>query len=185
VKTLAVFTNPIAKPRARVTVRDGQKPRSFTPRTAEANEWRIRERWVEKYGSEPSEAPIHLRVLAYLPMPLSTPKSRRLTALPVKRPDLDNFVKTVLDALNGVAFRDDSQVVFLSAVKWYASSGTAPHWELAVEELDVSRGVGEMPALPLVHREQRVKPEEEPGAAWGLLSNREAHEQVQRGSGYE
>lgn len=33
--------------------------------------------------------------------------------LPTKKPDIDNIVKAVLDALNEVAYRDDTQVVEL------------------------------------------------------------------------
>jgi Holliday junction resolvase RusA-like endonuclease len=33
------------------------------------------------------------------------------------RGDLDNYVKTVLDGLNGVAWKDDSQVAKITAVK--------------------------------------------------------------------
>jgi len=33
------------------------------------------------------------------------------------RGDLDNYVKTVLDGLNGIAWKDDSQVVKITAVK--------------------------------------------------------------------
>lgn len=36
------------------------------------------------------------------------------------KPDLDNLAKTVLDALNGIAFVDDSQVVDLRLSKVYA-----------------------------------------------------------------
>jgi Holliday junction resolvase RusA-like endonuclease len=33
------------------------------------------------------------------------------------RGDIDNYVKTILDALNGVAWRDDSQVVKVTGIK--------------------------------------------------------------------
>lgn len=33
------------------------------------------------------------------------------------RGDIDNYVKTILDGLNGVAWKDDSQVVKVTAVK--------------------------------------------------------------------
>lgn len=33
------------------------------------------------------------------------------------RGDLDNYIKTVLDALNGVAWKDDSQVVKITGIK--------------------------------------------------------------------
>lgn len=38
---------------------------------------------------------------------------------PTKKPDIDNIVKTVLDALNGLAYKDDNQVVQVLATKRY------------------------------------------------------------------
>ena len=38
-----------------------------------------------------------------------------------KRPDVDNLVKAVLDGLNGIAFKDDCQVVEVHATKGYTS----------------------------------------------------------------
>lgn len=38
---------------------------------------------------------------------------------PTVKPDCDNVSKIILDALNGVAFKDDSQVVGLWVEKWY------------------------------------------------------------------
>ncbi|HHK41746.1 MAG TPA: RusA family crossover junction endodeoxyribonuclease, partial [Planctomycetaceae bacterium] len=49
------------------------------------------------------------------------------------RPDLDNLVKSTKDALNGLAWRDDSQVVELSAGKCYASGNELPGVEIAIE----------------------------------------------------
>ena len=37
------------------------------------------------------------------------------------KPDVDNLAKTVCDALNGIAWLDDSQIVRMSAVKRYGS----------------------------------------------------------------
>jgi Holliday junction resolvase RusA-like endonuclease len=46
---------------------------------------------------------------------------------PTTRPDIDNYAKLVLDALNGFVWADDSQVVKIEAVKRYAkeSVGTS------------------------------------------------------------
>ncbi len=42
--------------------------------------------------------------------------------LPTKRPDSDNIVKIILDALNGVAYQDDSQVCKIHFAKIYAKT---------------------------------------------------------------
>ena len=53
----------------------------------------------------------------------------------LQKPDSDNIAKLVLDALNGVAYEDDSQVVGLVVVKGTRVRGNKPttrvfvHWE--------------------------------------------------------
>ena len=51
-------------------------------------------------------------------------KAKRLMAQrgilrPVVKPDIDNVAKAILDALNGVAFADDRQIVQVTCEKWY------------------------------------------------------------------
>jgi Holliday junction resolvase RusA-like endonuclease len=41
---------------------------------------------------------------------------------PTKTPDTDNIAKSVLDALNKVAYKDDSCVVDLIVEKWYSEN---------------------------------------------------------------
>jgi Holliday junction resolvase RusA-like endonuclease len=38
---------------------------------------------------------------------------------PVKKPDMDNVLKVVADALNSVAYRDDTQIVDCQLRKFY------------------------------------------------------------------
>ena len=40
---------------------------------------------------------------------------------PTRKPDIDNVLKAVADALNGVAYHDDSQVVMIEAQKLFSS----------------------------------------------------------------
>lgn len=71
------------------------------------------------------EEPICVNIVFGMPIPVSTPKSKKDKMLEgilqhTKRPDLDNLLKAVLDALNGVAWEDDSQIVRISAMKEYS-----------------------------------------------------------------
>jgi len=61
--------------------------------------------------------PVRLSVVFTLPRPVSLPK--RVTA-PTKKPDLDKLARAVKDALTGVMWQDDSQVVELVVRKRYA-----------------------------------------------------------------
>lgn len=42
---------------------------------------------------------------------------------PTTKPDCDNVIKAVLDALNGIAYYDDKQVVSVSCNKYYGETG--------------------------------------------------------------
>ena len=87
--------------------------------------------------------PLRLTVTAWLPMPASIPKKRRASALPSKRPDLDNYIKQVEDALQGYAFKDDAQIVTIEARKRYArqdgavlvGAQSSPCWEIILDEI--------------------------------------------------
>ena len=72
----------------------------------------------------PDEKYIRVKVEAYYPIPKSATKSAAAEMaqnkrLPTRKPDIDNVLKAVLDALNGVAYKDDSRVVLVSANKYY------------------------------------------------------------------
>ena len=54
----------------------------------------------------------------YLPRPKSLPKR---VVYPMKKPDASNLLKAVEDALRGIVFADDSQIVTLRATKHYAT----------------------------------------------------------------
>ena len=49
------------------------------------------------------------------------------------RPDVDNLVKSICDALNGRLYLDDSQVVEVRARKFYAAVGEDPHIDVSCE----------------------------------------------------
>lgn len=62
--------------------------------------------------------PIALELSFFFRKPESVPKSR---THPVVKPDIDKLVRATLDALTGVLFHDDAQVVEVVTRKLYAS----------------------------------------------------------------
>ena len=52
----------------------------------------------------------------------------------MKNKDLDNIAKTILDALNGIAYEDDKQIVELHVEKYYTSEPTE-YVEVKIETL--------------------------------------------------
>ena len=87
---------------------------------------------AERYGG--GEALV-LWVTFYVVRPKSAPKRVKY---PVTRPDLDNYLKTLLDALNKFAYPEDSQIVNIHAKKAFAETGTPPRIEFVLEREDES-----------------------------------------------
>lgn len=74
-------------------------------------------------GRPPLEGPLEVHVSAFWLYPKSMSKKRRGTYgshFHTSRPDGDNLAKLVGDALNGIVWRDDSQIVTLQVTKRYA-----------------------------------------------------------------
>lgn len=68
---------------------------------------------------------IGVNIYAHMSVPPSKSKKFRAAALagdelPTKKPDVDNIFKAVTDALSGVLFRDDKQIVHSRVEKTYS-----------------------------------------------------------------
>ena len=93
---------------------------NITPKATLAYENLVRTTFTSKFGfAPPSDEPMALIVSFAFPRPKSAPKKLKHGDPVVKRPDLDNLVKAVLDGLNGVAFTDDKQIAMISGRKLY------------------------------------------------------------------
>lgn len=77
------------------------------------------------------EGPLRVVMTFYLSRPKSLPKR---DVWHVKKPDVDNLSKAVGDALNGIAYNDDSQIVRLTAHKQYATDKVGVH--VSIERLE-------------------------------------------------
>lgn len=88
----------------------------YTPKKTVEAEAKIRQAYREAGGTI-IDGPVAVSVETFRALPKSRPK--KLVSEPdTYKPDGDNVTKLVLDALNGVAYADDSQVVMLSCIKW-------------------------------------------------------------------
>ena len=79
---------------------------------------------------------VAIEIHAYYEIPKSASRKRVLDMVsdrerPTKKPDGDNIAKAVCDALNGVAYKDDSQVVDLTVRKYYSK---IPHVQVFISE---------------------------------------------------
>lgn len=76
-------------------------------------------------GAPPSEKGVEVTLSIRVAPPESVSKRKSADMLdgkilPLKKPDIDNVLKAVCDACNGIAYRDDRQVVGIELTKRYA-----------------------------------------------------------------
>lgn len=130
-ETFVIPGEPVAKGRPRMT-RTGH---AYTPSKTRLYEEHIRDLWKKKTVAEPPTGlPLRVCVDAFFPIPKSMSKKNRkaLDGAPhTKKPDADNVAKAVLDALNGLAFDDDSRICDLTITKRYALDN--PRVEVTLE----------------------------------------------------
>lgn len=132
--TFVVPGQPQGKGRARST----KSGRHYTPAKTVAYERLIAACADDVVGElEGMTGPVELHVIAVFGVPASWSKKKREAALqwdtyPTVKPDADNIAKAVCDALNGVVWLDDSQVVDCRVKKVY---GREPRLDVTVAEL--------------------------------------------------
>ena len=107
----------IGKGRPRFT----RQGRTYTPKKTLDYEKTIKRAYTSKY-SYLSKKSLRIKICAYLEVAKSHSKVKKQKMLDnelqcTKKPDVDNIVKVVLDALNKVAYQDDTQVVEVIAIK--------------------------------------------------------------------
>lgn len=87
----------------------------------ETCKWQIK----SQYRNEPIACPVSLEIVFFMPIPKATSgiKKRQMlngVCFHMKRPDLDNLQKFVLDCLTNVILLDDAQIVEIRAKKIYS-----------------------------------------------------------------
>lgn len=122
--TITLAGAPQGKGRARAFLRAGHIAH-YTPEKTRSYEGMIRTAAMDAMGNRlPFDQPVEFVMRAIFPVPTSWSGAKRDKALtgaikPGKKPDLDNIAKAWWDALNGVAYRDDSLIVKATFEKRY------------------------------------------------------------------
>jgi Holliday junction resolvase RusA-like endonuclease len=122
-RLLIVKHEPIGQPRHRVTTIGGFA-RMFLPKEHPVHGFKKAIR-TEFGAKAPLSGPVFLDVTAWFSRPKS--EIRKIKPMPAyphaKKPDADNILKAIMDALNGYAWKDDAQVYSVRIDK-FVSDGT-------------------------------------------------------------
>ncbi len=132
---MIIFTidgEPKGKGRPRFT----KSGNTYTPKETSEYETLAAIAYKSKSKGEYFDKDVQIRmvIVAYYSIPKTVSKKKCeqmvLTEIrPQKKPDLDNVIKIIMDALNGVAYHDDAQIVSVEAHKFYSLH---PRVEVAV-----------------------------------------------------
>ena len=98
----------------------------YTPTRTKDYEELVEQYFLLKYPRYKTlDGRIKMDIVAYFEVPKSTSKLVKTQMMenkisPTKKPDIDNIVKIILDAMNNIAFKDDTQITKISVEKKYS-----------------------------------------------------------------
>lgn len=126
------FTVPFVKGKQRPRL--GRGGNVYTPRETRKAEAQVAEAYRNLVGNAtpaPAYVPVRLEITVRRRLPKRVPR-RVLARRDLGKPDLDNVTKLVKDALNGVAWEDDCQVVDERAWREWRTRRETDVMEIAV-----------------------------------------------------
>jgi len=132
-REFTIYGQPVAKGRPRLS-----KWGTYTPKKTVEYENLVKLSYIEKNKGEPLlKNQLKINIKLYFQIPKSVSKKKRKAMLEGeirydKRPDIDNCIKSITDALNGIAYTDDKQIVEVNAYKYYSDE---PKTEVCIEEI--------------------------------------------------
>ena len=120
----SIYGEPIGKGRPKFVSRGGFG-RAYTPKKTADYEKHVVAEFRSVYpDAKPIDKALRVKIFAFYVPPASWSKRKRAEAIfglipKTTKPDADNVAKAILDALNGAAYLDDSQVISLLVEKRY------------------------------------------------------------------
>lgn len=129
----------MGEPQGKGRPRFARSGHTYTPEKTAAYEKAAALAYKRRYQGKSFEkgVPLEMRIRAYCKVPQSASKAKKADMLsgkvrPIKTPDADNIAKIICDALNGVAYHDDAQIVRIAVEKYYGATG---YVEVALKEI--------------------------------------------------
>src|SRR5690606_4568443 len=131
-----VYGEPVAQGRPRATTING-RVKMYDPKKSSEYKNYIRLVAAQYAPKELLDGPLQLTVRVYRPTLKSFSKKKKKLAeegkiRPTTKPDTDNYIKGIKDALKNVIWKDDSQVVDLQVSKYYSEK---PRIEVKIEQI--------------------------------------------------
>lgn len=134
---------PVAQPRQRHRViqkGDRTFAQNYTPTKAPVNAFKaaVQVAAQAEHQGAPLDGPLSLDLQFILPRPKCMTRKRGENAREwrAKKPDFDNLAKSVCDALGGILWRDDAQLVWVTISKFTAAASEQPRVRVIVEEAE-------------------------------------------------
>lgn len=138
------FTVPFVKGKARPRFSNG---RAYSPRATREAEAQIKAAYIkaseDRFGcviTAHESVPVDVFVFTNRNVLSSFRKRDGDTHPDTQKPDADNIAKLVLDALNGIAYVDDSQVREMLVIKCNRVRGALPETKIRIEWEDTGFG---------------------------------------------
>jgi Holliday junction resolvase RusA-like endonuclease len=137
--TFTVLGVPVAQPRPKVVTVRGRGMAISNPRKHPVVAFKeaVKLEAQQAYKGAPLEGPVALTVTFFMPRPKSMIwKTKPMESQwHIAKPDSDNLVKAVKDALSGLLWKDDSQVCGLIVHKLITCGGKKPRVEIGVQAM--------------------------------------------------
>lgn len=138
--SMTFCVEPVEQARPRAT-RFGKGIRLYDPKKVAEYKENLAYLAKFQFRHKPISKPLKIEIKFYRELQKSISKKERIKRLshvhrPIVKPDLDNYIKSTLDALNGIIWADDNLIVDIAAHKLYSDK---PRIELEVEEYDTHK----------------------------------------------
>lgn len=131
-----IYGDPVAQGRPRFS-NAGGFVKAYDPKKSRDYKDYVKLAAAEKAPAKLLEGALSIVIKVYRPMPKAFSQKKAAEAeagriRPITKPDADNYLKGIKDALKNIMWKDDSQIVDAYVSKWYSQK---PRVEVQIQEI--------------------------------------------------